>query len=57
MKAAEWGLVVLLSLHLCLGLRVLAIELLPWPGHLKRAMAAGAAASLLAGALFLLNLA
>jgi len=29
--AAEWGLVVLLALHLGFGLRVLAIELLPWP--------------------------
>lgn len=29
-KAAEWGLVVLLSAHLLLGLRLLALELLPW---------------------------
>jgi fumarate reductase subunit D len=29
-KAAEWGLVVLLSAHLLFGLRVLALELLPW---------------------------
>lgn len=28
-KVGEWGLVLLLSLHVCLGLRVLAIELLP----------------------------
>lgn len=28
-KVGEWGLVLLLSLHACLGLRVLAIELLP----------------------------
>lgn len=31
-KAAEWGLVVLLALHLSFGLRILALELLPWPG-------------------------
>ncbi|MEO6564997.1 MAG: succinate dehydrogenase, cytochrome b556 subunit [Casimicrobiaceae bacterium] len=29
-KLAEWGLVVLLALHLSLGLRVLALEFLPW---------------------------
>jgi fumarate reductase subunit D len=28
-KIGEWGLVLLLTLHVCLGLRVLAIELLP----------------------------
>lgn len=29
-KFGEWGLVLLLSLHLCFGLRLLALELLPW---------------------------
>lgn len=29
-KFAEWGLVVFLSLHLFFGLRILALELLPW---------------------------
>ena len=28
-KVGEWSLVLLLTLHVCLGLRVLAIELLP----------------------------
>jgi fumarate reductase subunit D len=56
-KVGEWGLVVLLSVHLAFGLRVLAIEFLPWPGHLKRWIAAGAAASLLVGAVFLMNVA
>lgn len=56
-KVGEWGLVVLLSVHLFFGLRVLAIEFLPWPGHLKRLIAAGAAASLLIGAVFLMNVA
>lgn len=31
-KFAEWGLVVVFSLHLILGLRVLLIEWAPW-GH------------------------
>lgn len=30
MKVGEWGLVLLLSLHLFFGLRLLALELLPW---------------------------
>jgi fumarate reductase subunit D len=30
MKFGEWGLVLLLSLHMCFGLRLLALELLPW---------------------------
>jgi len=29
-KVAEWGLVVLLSAHLLLGVRLLVLELLPW---------------------------
>ncbi|KAB7604298.1 succinate dehydrogenase/fumarate reductase transmembrane subunit [Verminephrobacter eiseniae] len=29
-KFGEWGLVILLSLHMCFGLRLLALELLPW---------------------------
>jgi fumarate reductase subunit D len=55
-KIAEWGLVVLLTLHLGLGLRVLAIEFLPWRGPLKHAIGLGAGAALLAGGLFLVNL-
>ena len=31
-KAAEWGLVVLLAVHLVLGARVLVLELGPWRG-------------------------
>ncbi len=34
-KAAELGLVFLLALHLSLGLRVLALEWLPWAGLRK----------------------
>lgn len=29
-KFGEWGLVLLLSLHMSFGLRLLALELLPW---------------------------
>ena len=35
-KVAEWGLVTALSLHLFFGLRLLALELSPWPGHAPR---------------------
>ena len=31
-KAAEWGLVMLLAVHLLLGARVLVLELGPWRG-------------------------
>lgn len=30
-KIAEWGLVVLLALHLSFGIRVLVLELTRWP--------------------------
>jgi fumarate reductase subunit D len=30
-KVAEWVLVMLFALHLLFGLRLLALELLPWP--------------------------
>ena len=42
-KAAEWVLVVLLAAHLGAGLRVLALEFLPWRDW-QKALAAGAAA-------------
>ena len=32
-KIAEWGLVVLLALHLLFGLRILALELTRWPSR------------------------
>lgn len=41
-KAAEWGLVLLLALHGALGLRVLLIEFSPWTGLRKNAVAAAA---------------
>ena len=34
-KFAEWGLVVMLAVHFLFGLRVLFLELTPWPGHVN----------------------
>jgi fumarate reductase subunit D len=42
-KAAEWALVVLLAAHLGAGLRVLALEFLPWRDWQKSLAAAAAA--------------
>ena len=56
-KAGEAGLVVLLAAHLAGGLRVLAIEFLPWRDWQKAALAASAGFTLAVGLLFLLNLA
>ncbi len=55
-KVGEWGLVVLLTLHLGLGLRVLALEFLPWRDSRKTLIGVGVAASLLVGLLFIHNL-
>lgn len=54
-KAAEFGLVFLLAVHFFGGLRLLALEWLPWsPRHKTLAAAAVAGAFLVSGA-FLLN--
>ena len=55
-KAAEWGLVVLLTLHLGFGLRLLALELLPWRGSRGTWIGWGAGAAFSAGVLFLWRL-
>jgi fumarate reductase subunit D len=55
-KFAETALVVLLAAHLAGGLRVLAIEFLPWREAQKQAVALSAGFSLAVGLLFLLNL-
>ena len=52
-KLAEWGLVLLLSAHLVAGLRVLALELLPWRGARHGWIGWGAGAALAIGAVFL----
>lgn len=53
-KVAEFGLVFLLALHMFGGLRLLALEWLPWRPA-QKSLAAGAAAIsfLIAGAFFL----
>lgn len=55
-KVAEWGLVVLLAAHLAGGLRVLAIEFLPWSGLRKDWIAATLGLSMVAGLAFALAL-
>jgi len=57
-KFAEWGLVVLLTLHLMLGLRVLLLEWAPWQGHLRSGwISCGIILALLVGAGFVLGVA
>jgi len=55
-KFAEWGLVVLLAAHLGGGLRVLALEFLPWHDWQKSLAAAAAALTLGWGLAFALAL-
>ncbi len=56
-KLAEIGLVVLLAAHLTGGLRLLAIEFLPWSARQQTWMALGAGVSAAAGLAMLFNLA
>jgi fumarate reductase subunit D len=55
-KFAEWGIVLLLAAHLGGGLRVLALEFLPWRGWHKSLAAVAAAAALAIGLAFALAL-
>ena len=55
-KFAEWGLVVLLAVHLGAGLRVLAIEFLDWHAWQKSLATVAAALTLAAGLAFALAL-
>ena len=55
-KFAEWGLVVLLAAHLGGGLRVLALEFLPWRDWQKSLAALAAALALAVGLAFALAL-
>jgi fumarate reductase subunit D len=52
--AGEWILVVLLAAHLAGGLRILAIEFLPWREWQKSLVAAAAFFALAAGLVFAL---
>ena len=54
-KAAETLLVVLLAIHVFGGLRLLAIELLPWSDRQKNWIGWAVAASLAVGAGFLIR--
>jgi fumarate reductase subunit D len=55
-KLAEWGLVTLLALHLAGGLRVLALEFLPWRDWAKGLAALAAGFTVAAGLAFALAL-
>ena len=54
-KFAEWGLVTALALHLALGLRLLAIEMLGWRERGAAIVPGALAAAVAVGVLFLLN--
>lgn len=57
-KIAEWGLVVLLALHLAFGARLLLLEFTRWPDRADNRsgwVIPGALAALLVGAVFLLQ--
>ena len=54
-KAAETGLILVLCLHFFGGLRLLALEFLPWTSQQKTFAAAAAALSVLVSLGFLLN--
>ena len=55
-KAAEWGIVTALAAHLACGLRVLALEFLPWRDWQKALAATAAALTIGAGLAFALSL-
>ncbi len=55
-KFAEIALVLLLAAHMTGGLRLLALEFLPWRDWQKSLLSVAAGAALAAGLLFLLNL-
>ncbi len=54
-KLAEAGLVILLAAHLTGGLRLLALEFLPWQNRQKTWVALSGGVSLAVGLIFLLN--
>ena len=54
-KIAEWGLVVLLALHLGFGLRILLIEYTPWKGTRKPLIVLGSVAAVIVSAIFLIR--
>ena len=54
-KLAEGGLVFLLTVHFFGGLRLLALEFLPWSGPRKTLVAGSVAGAFLVSGAFLLN--
>ncbi len=57
-KIAEWGLVVLLTIHLIFGLRLLMLEVFPWPSNQNTRtgwITVGAGAAVIIGFIFLLG--
>lgn len=54
-KLAEFGLVFLLSVHMFGGLRLMAMEWLPWTGSQKTIAAAATAVSFLIACLFFMK--
>ena len=54
-KASEWALVVLLTVHMMFGLRVLVLEFFPWRGARKRWIGWGAGVAVAAGLLFVVG--
>ena len=54
-RASEFILVVLLAAHLTGGLRLLAVEFLPWTDRQKSVLAAAGGIAIGVGVLFLLN--
>ena len=55
-KFGEWGIVLLLALHLTGGIRLLALEFLPWSEGQKARIAASLGLALLFGGAFALGL-
>ncbi|HUF80219.1 MAG TPA: succinate dehydrogenase, cytochrome b556 subunit [Burkholderiales bacterium] len=55
-KLTEWGIVLALAAHLAGGLRVLALEFLPWSARQKALTAGAAAATVAVGLAFALAL-
>lgn len=55
-KVGEWGIVLLLALHMTGGLRLLALEFLPWSEGQKARIAAAIGAAALFGGVLALEL-
>jgi len=55
-KFAEWGLVLMLAAHMTGGLRLLALEFLPWRDWQKSLAAIAGGVALVAGLVFALAL-